>query len=61
LKLGRYEPVVDPGEVKEISGKVWLGPRAYYKRRTVGRLKFRAQNYYDSIGVDLAVARLVFK
>lgn len=61
LKVGYYEPVLDPGEMRQLESLVKVNRKKKQKRKLKPRLSYYAEHYYDSIGHDLTTAALWFR
>lgn len=61
LKSGHYEPVLDPGETRQVESHIRVNRAKKQKRKLEPRLNYYAEHYYDSRGHDLASAALWFR
>ena len=61
LKAGHYEPVLGPGEMRQLESHVKVNRCKKQKRSIRPRLAYYAEHYYDSRGHDATTASLWFR
>jgi len=61
MKTSSYEPVLDPGEVRDLESHAKVNRKKKAKRKLKTRLNYYCEHYYDSIGRDTARASLWFR
>jgi len=60
MRVGRHEPVLDPGSARDFEVYVRNGNRRH-PRRAGGAVRFQAEHYYDGRGGDVVAAAVRFR